>query len=261
MLTRHRSVRQLQIHFITLILIADVCSLLATPNEKHRACNVLLPSRTSQHSVTQFRKIAHMDRNRHILPNFFCLALLNLLKSLLPNDLLFPFDQLQYFPANFLQIFIITLEIRADIGNNLGGLVLLNESNKSKNVQNLRNKVLQIEILLLVHKRLHNLFNTTLSHHILLVNQTVKYTRQQLTAQHLRTQRSRLTKYHRLLVKHLTLRWLTALKLLQLTHHTPKTNVYHVLWRYTQNQTQSLEVEYYIQRFSLILEDLYPLVD
>ena len=100
--------------------------------------------------------------------------MLNLL-GLLADDLLLPLDQLQHLPAYFLAVFVVALEIRTDVGDDLRGFVLLNQTNDCEDVQNLRDEVLEVKVFLLVHKGLHNIFNAALCHHIFLVNQRVKY--------------------------------------------------------------------------------------
>ena len=94
------------------------------------------------------------------------------------NDLFFSFDEFQHLPANFFAIFIETLEIRSNIGDNFSGLILLDEANDGEDIEDLRYEILQIEIFLLIHKRLHNLFDTLLGDHILLINKRVEDPRQ-----------------------------------------------------------------------------------
>ena len=81
------------------------------------------------------------------------------LLTLSSNYLLLPFNQLQHFPSYFLAILIKALKVRANIGDNLGCFIFLNESDDGENVEDLRYKVFEVEIFLLIHEGLNDFFN------------------------------------------------------------------------------------------------------
>ena len=173
MLPWNWSIRKLKIYFASSGFLVDVSSFLISSNEKYSVVYVFLPSTASENSITQFREIAHVHWCRSILVLFF-----NLLFSFLiffTNNLLLSFDKFQHLPSYFLSIFVKTFKIRPYISNNFSCFIFFNESYDCKDIKNLRNEIFQIQIFLLIHERLYNLFNAGLGHHIFLINEREKY--------------------------------------------------------------------------------------
>ena len=113
MLSRYRSVRQLQIHFASPRFLIDIGSLFISADEENSTCNIFFPTITPQNSIAHLRKITQMHRYRPILILFlqFLLSLL----AFPTYNLLLPFYQFQHLPAYLFSIFIITFQIRTYI--------------------------------------------------------------------------------------------------------------------------------------------------
>ena len=176
MLPGNRSVGQLKVDLDCSVLIVYIAAFFVATDEEHRAGDVLLPSVASQYRVAQLGKVAHVHGCGADLV-FFLHFLLNLF-CLLPHYLLFSFDKLEHLPAYLLPILVVTFQVRPDVGNHFSCLVLLDQANNGKDVEYFRNEVFEIEIFLLVHEGFHNVLNTTLSDHILLINERIEDTRE-----------------------------------------------------------------------------------
>ena len=66
------------------------------------------------------------------------------LRAVFSYDLLFSFGQFEHFPAYLLACLVITLKVRANVGNYFSCFIFLYKANNAKNVQDLRNKIFEI---------------------------------------------------------------------------------------------------------------------
>ena len=84
------------------------------------------------------------------------------LRAVFSYDLLFSFGQFEHFPAYLLACLVITLKVRANVGNYFSCFIFLYQSDDAQNVENLRYVDFVVEIFLLVHESFHHFFDAAL---------------------------------------------------------------------------------------------------
>lgn len=175
MLAGNWSIWQLQIHLVAFTFISDVWALFVSANKEYSICDIFLPGWWSQCCIAQFREIAHVNGDWRIEGSFFLFwQCFQALDSFLADGLFFPFCELEHFPTNFFAVFIVAFQIWANVGNDLCGFVLFDEANNAKDVKDLWDKVLEIEVLLLIHEALNHVLDVALGDCLLLVDEAVK---------------------------------------------------------------------------------------
>ncbi len=202
-----------------------------------------------------------MDRDRNVeIGTFWLGRKIKAIHSFLPDGLFLTLGQLEHLPAYLLPILIVALEVGADIGDDLSGLVFLNEAYDTQDVEYLRDEVFKVEIFLLVHESLHHVLYAAFGHCLLLVDQAVEDTSEKLPWQNLRTQRSSLAIDSSLFVKDLALQGGITFELLQLADEASESHVDEVFCRDTEDESEGFEVEDDVKGLLGILEDLTALV-
>lgn len=202
-----------------------------------------------------------MDWDWHILTGLLSLDRLGLLNALFADDLFLSLDELEGFPADLFAVFVVAFEVGADVGDDFGGFIFLDEADDGEDVEDFGDEVLEVEVFLLVHEGFNNLFDACFGHHVLLVNQTVEDLEQQLPAEQLRPQRGEFSEDQGLLVPEFDFRALAVFILLEFADHAPESDVDHVILRDAEDESECFEVEDDVEGPALVLEDLDALIN
>ena len=133
--------------------------LFVSADEEYCFIDEFFPCRSPQNSIAHLRKVTYVHRRRCfevkvVFDNWFLLFL-----RLLPKDNFFSLHNFINFPIDLLPIFVIASQIRSNVGDYFSWLVLLNETQICKDIENFLHKILRVKVFLLHHEVFSHFLN------------------------------------------------------------------------------------------------------